>query len=319
VRVLTASGQTQTVPSGNQSRWVQLNANQAVANLDFGIRGGTTQPPVTGGSLSGIVWNDVNGNAFRDSGDNPLSGVTVYLDSNYNNQRDGNEPSTTTNASGAYSFGNLSPAVYAVRVLTASGQTQTVPTGNQSRWVQLNANQAVANLDFGIRGGTTQPPVTGGSISGKVFRDSNRNTIQDGSESGFSGLTVYLDQNYNNQLDAGERTATTDGSGNFGFAGLSPATYAVRVVLPGGFSQTNPNSNQSRWISLSTNQVVGNVVFGVGPVSALLAPTGTPLGSAGMQSAFPDRSSPLAARMLSPSRTALWSQIDIVADESILY
>ncbi|MEM7066025.1 MAG: choice-of-anchor C family protein [Cyanobacteria bacterium P01_B01_bin.77] len=76
-------------------------------------------------------------------------------------------------------------------------------------------------------------------------------------ESGLSGVTVYLDDNNNGVLDAGEPTQITaednpntpniDETGQYAFENLAPGTYTVREVVPDGFEQTFPN-----------NGVVGN-------------------------------------------------------------
>jgi subtilisin-like proprotein convertase family protein len=44
--------------------------------------------PGTSGSIGGVVWNDLNGDGSRDSGEPGLAGWTVYFDDNDNGQRD---------------------------------------------------------------------------------------------------------------------------------------------------------------------------------------------------------------------------------------
>ncbi len=58
-------------------------------------------PPFVPGAISGIVWQDTDGNRQRDNiglgGNEPgMGGVTVYSDFNFNGYLDADEPSTVT-------------------------------------------------------------------------------------------------------------------------------------------------------------------------------------------------------------------------------
>ena len=70
-------------------------------------------------SIGDFVWNDLNANGIQDAGEPGLAGVTVSLS---------NGATTTTNASGAYSFTNLVPGTYTVTVATPAGFAPS-PTG----------------------------------------------------------------------------------------------------------------------------------------------------------------------------------------------
>ncbi|MEZ5944657.1 MAG: M36 family metallopeptidase [Planctomycetaceae bacterium] len=88
------------------------------------------------------------------------------------------------------------------------------------------------------------------SISGRVWRDQNLNSLQDAGEPGMPGVTVYLDLNDNGMLDGGEPTAISmtddlgtpgvDETGNYEFLNLAAGTYVVREVVPVGFELTFP-------------------------------------------------------------------------------
>lgn len=88
-----------------------------------GCGGGGSSTPSTSTSVSGAV------------ADGYLAGATVFMDKNSNYQLDAGEPSTTTNANGAYSL-NVDPAdvgKYPIVAMAIKGQTmdkdtnQTVP------------------------------------------------------------------------------------------------------------------------------------------------------------------------------------------------
>src|SRR5581483_9086847 len=76
--------------------------------------------PIT---ISGVVFNDINGNGARDSGDPGLQGWTIQrLDSNNNVVE-----SQVTDVNGTYSFTNVGPGTFTLREVLQNGWTQTFP------------------------------------------------------------------------------------------------------------------------------------------------------------------------------------------------
>src|SRR5207247_749610 len=142
------------------------------------------------------VFQDTNADGVRQTGEPGLSGRTVYVDANGNGVLDAGERSASTDSGGAYSLTNLSPGTYRVR--------QVLPAG----WLQTTANPADITASSG---GNVSGLAFGNfqmfTLSGRVFRDSNGNTLADTGEAGLSGWTVYLDANRNGALDTGEATA----------------------------------------------------------------------------------------------------------------
>ena len=51
-------------------------------------------------SIRGFVFNDINTNGHRDSGESGIATVTVYLDTNNNKKLDASEKRTATDANG---------------------------------------------------------------------------------------------------------------------------------------------------------------------------------------------------------------------------
>ena len=58
-------------------------------------------------TISGAVFNDLNANGLKDTGESGQSGWTVYLDADGNGQLGTGETSATTAADGSYSFDEL--------------------------------------------------------------------------------------------------------------------------------------------------------------------------------------------------------------------
>ena len=74
----------------------------------------------------------------------PVAGQTVYIDTNNNGQLDAGEPSSTTDASGAYSFSNVLIGTYQIRAVLANGYTQTSPTAGTGLSAVVTAGHALA-------------------------------------------------------------------------------------------------------------------------------------------------------------------------------
>lgn len=79
------------------------------------------------GSISGVVWEDLNADGIRDAGENGLEGWTVYLDLNDDGLLGAEEPSTETASDGRYGFADLRPGTYVVAEVIEPGYEQTFP------------------------------------------------------------------------------------------------------------------------------------------------------------------------------------------------
>ena len=86
---------------------------------------------------------------------------------------------------------------------------------------------------------TFTPTPEPGIISGVVFNDLNGNGAQDTGESGIYGVAVSLYDSTGTTFIAG---TTTDGDGNYSFAGLTAGTYQVVETLPDGYAGTTPGT-----------------------------------------------------------------------------
>ncbi len=108
------------------------------------------------------------------------------------------------------------------------------------------------------------------TISGVKWEDGDGDGVQDDDEALLPDVTIYLDLDDNGMLDLGEPTATTDSSGGYEFAGLVPGEWVVREIVPGGYQQTFPASNEgAHRMSLASGANFTGADFGNQPIPNL--------------------------------------------------
>ena len=188
-------------------------------------------------NISGVKFNDVNGNGVKDSGETGLAGWTVKL-----TKPDGSDVSTLTGQDGSYRFEDLVPGAYTVSEVPQTGWSGTAPAGGSQK-VTL-ASSDVSDVNFGNKAVTF-------SISGKKFNDLNANGINDG-EPGLAGWTINLEQPAGKVI----KTVITAADGSYKFENLTPGDYVLSEVAQKGWTQTAPSSG-SYSVSLKDADVTG--------------------------------------------------------------
>lgn len=83
-------------------------------------------------------------------------------------------------------------------------------------------------------------PQTNTNIRGFIWRDDNRNGVQDNNEPPLTGAQVYLDENNNGHRDPGEHFIPTQELGLYEFTNVTPGPYVVRQILTGPTFQSSP-------------------------------------------------------------------------------
>lgn len=236
------------------------NPSPALTFSPVGANTGNETNSGVGNTLPNITvfkYNDLNGNGRFEptQGEAPISGVSVFLDTNNNGTPDAGEQQIQTNAQGRGAFTNLQPGNYTVREVVPAGFSAST-----SAVVPVTLNLQDANVTFAN--------TPNSNITGCKFEDFNLNGYRDGNEPAISGVTVFLDTNNNGALDAGEATTTTNQFGTFAFNNLRPGTYNLREVPPPGFFQTTQPLN----IVLGPNQTFTCALIGNSRRYDLLVP-----------------------------------------------
>jgi uncharacterized repeat protein (TIGR01451 family) len=192
-------------------------------------------------SISGNVWFDADNDGVKDAGETTgVPGVTITL----TGTDDLGNPvnlSTTTNASGVYSFTGLRPGTYSLTETQpsawvdgldalGSGATSAGTLGADTvTGIVLASGQSATGYNFGE---------LGGSLAGRVYNDQNISGSRDPGEPGIPSVTLTLaGTDANGQ--AVSRTTTTGADGTYTFAGLpvpNGSGYTISETQPGGFN-----------------------------------------------------------------------------------
>jgi len=234
----------QTFPGAPGTVSVNLSAGQTATVL-FG-----NQANAAAGTITGLKFNDANGNGAPDSGEPGVGGVTINLLA----AAGGSIVATTTTASdGTFTFSGVNPGSYQVSEVVPEGSVQTLPGGDGMIPVTVSAGETTSGVTFGNRS------TTAGSVSGFIFYDLNKNQKQDDGETPFAGVTVHLKNGSGDVVG----TAVTDAAGHFTFVGVAPGDYTVTPVPPLNFFQTFPPQNAAIPVHVESGENVTGLVFGL--------------------------------------------------------
>ncbi|MBO0934904.1 SdrD B-like domain-containing protein, partial [Fibrella aquatilis] len=237
---ITGLSQTLTLTSGENNTSVDAGFYQPTAGL------------------GDYVFEDKNANGTQDAGDTPISGVLVTL-----YQNGSAVATTTTDATGAYSFTGLTPGnsnTYAVGFTKPAGFSSTsanvgddtkdsdadVVTG-LTQSVTLAAGEFNPTLDAGY--------IKPASIGDYVFNDKNKDGVQNAGDTPIPGVLVTLYLN-----GSAVATTTTNGSGLYSFTGLTPGvsnSYVVGFTPPANFSTTTPLSGTDKALDSDADLLTG--------------------------------------------------------------
>ena len=193
-------------------------AEEDSVTADFG-----DHKPDVFGTLSGTVFDDLNGDGVQNDGENGIPGVSIILTDSA-----GNTEEVFTSDDGSYVFAEIPAGDYTVRETDPEGFASTTPNEVS---VQITSEEGIS-ADFGDR--QTEP----GSISGKVFEDTNQNGTYDEDEMPLPGVRLYADLDENGLFDEGEPFSLSDENGDYHISDLPSGNYVLRpdnTTLPEGY------------------------------------------------------------------------------------
>ncbi len=209
-----------TVVETDPSGYVSTTSNAVPVSVAAGGAATANFGDQQVGTVSGVVFNDPNGNGVQDAGELGIGGVTVQLKTGAVVVA-----TTTTAGDGSYSFTSVTPGSYTVQ--------ETDPSG----YVSTMSNTVAVSVAPGGAATATFGDQQVGTVSGTVFNDPNGNGTQDPGELGIGGVTV--------QLKSGSTvvaSTTTAGDGSYTFTSVTPGSYTVQETDPSGYVSTTNNT-----------------------------------------------------------------------------
>jgi len=192
--------------------------------------------------IGDLVWFDANGDGVADAGEPALEGVVVELTipgaDGVIGGGDDVVVSTTTDASGAYSFTGLYDGEYMVAIDPTTVPASMIPTYDLDSGITspdaiwqgtlVTANGPQLDIDFGYAGT--------GSIGDRVWIDLNGDGVQDTGEPGLPAVTVELtwpgEDGISGTGDDEILTTVTGADGVYSYPGLPPGDYTVTIPSP---------------------------------------------------------------------------------------
>jgi hypothetical protein len=178
--------------------------------------------------VTGVVFQDVNGNGSADAGERVFPGLGVYYDANLNGRFDEGEAKVITDGQGRYSRMMID-----VSDTDAFGLSFDPPTAGWS-WRVLQFSGANQEKNIAVTPPATWtplPPSPTGKVKGRVFDDVNGNGVMDAGEKPVAGAWVVADR----ALDDDPvpfyvlQSARTNAAGEFDLNSLPAGHMNLRV------------------------------------------------------------------------------------------
>ncbi|WP_250855349.1 SdrD B-like domain-containing protein, partial [Anabaena sp. PCC 7938] len=242
----TSTGLTQTVT---------LTSGEFNGTLDAGL--------VQLASLGDKVFHDLDADGIQDAGEQGIANASVNLLDTAGNVI----ATTTTDGNGLYSFTNLQPGDYKVQFVQPTG-FNAVSLANVGGDDSVDSDGLISDV-VNLSPGENDTTVDSGfyktaSLGDFVFNDGNNNGIQDAGEAGVAGVTVTLtgggaDGLISTTADNTTITTTTNASGNYNFAELTPGQeYQVGFSnLPAGYQFTQADAGTDDALDSDANTSTG--------------------------------------------------------------
>ena len=196
------------------------------------------------GQVSGIKYEDMNGNGFYDDGEPLLEGWEIQLYDDTNKLL----LSTLTDSLGQYSFTNLEPGNYVVEEVQQPSYEQSQPGApdfNYQFVIEQSGSQA-SGVNFG-----NYLPV---DLTVFKYKDADFNGQLDAGDTPIANWTIELTNLFTGQ----ESSGLTDNNGQVVFTSLRPGPYLAREVLQSDYI---PFSPPALFVDLTSGQDVTSGVY----------------------------------------------------------
>jgi len=208
-------------------------------------------PAPEAGDISSLVWLDSNGNGrYNATTEITIAGVQVQL---FNVDFE-LLATTTTDATGRYTFESIEEGIYFIEFTTPDGLEPTIPNiGEELNDSDVDGSFGEGTTDlFTVTAGQTIEFIKAGyfecvKIGDNVWYDVNKNDMFDDGENGLNGMLVELFRNVDgtfvlwNTTYTDQKPGSPSDDGYFEFC-EAPGTYYIRVQTPpAGLVQARPN------------------------------------------------------------------------------
>ena len=227
-RTAARGGVLQSDSNVSTTRAISVSGGQLAPSADAGV--------VRLGSVSGLVWEDRDGDQLAGTQENGLSGLNVHLmdGAGRNILR-----TTQTDAQGRFTFGLLKPATYKLRVDTPQGYVFSGAQNGSLLPLESQRDGRGYSSAFALLGGVHVEQIgygllTQGTVSGLIWEDADYDGVMTSSEQGLRGVSVALIDDQGSEI-ASRQTVR---SGEFTFDQIMPGSYSIRATLPEGYAFT---------------------------------------------------------------------------------
>lgn len=183
------------------------------------------------GTVTGQVYQDLNGNGTRNAGEPGLAGWRVFIDANGNGTFDVGEKETISDSNGDYTIAGLRPGAYSlVEELRAPGWSRTGPASGSFSATVTTSGQVVTG------------PAFGHSLSGygPFGAETRVNTTTSGAQSLGSGVNSVAVDSLGNYVVVWQGNGAGDADGVFA------QRFSATGVAQGGEFRVNSATTGSQ-------------------------------------------------------------------------
>lgn len=166
------------------------------------------------GSISGLIWEDLNNNKSYDTGEPGVQNVRVFIDNDNDNKYSSYDTAVFSDINGLYTFQKVRPGKNNVYI-----DKGTLPNGyeiitNHPFSVILSRSETFTGADVGLQNRS-------GFISGTVWDQTDNAPISNGK--------VFVDLDLDEVYMPGEPFSLTSSTGDYQITNLAGGTYDVQV------------------------------------------------------------------------------------------